>query len=37
MSAAPDNPKTNILGGALGRFSAYSLDSLMIIIPKYKE
>lgn len=37
MSAAPDNPKTNILGGALGRFSAYSIDSLMIIIPEYKE
>lgn len=37
MTAAPDNPKTNILGGALGRFSAYSIDSLVIIIPEYKE
>ncbi len=34
MSAAPDNPKTNIRGGALGRFCAYSLDSLMVIIPE---
>ena len=32
-TATPQNPPTNILGGALGYFSAYSVRSQSIIIP----
>jgi hypothetical protein len=33
FTAAPANPPTNIQGGALGFFGAYTTDSLSIIIP----
>ena len=33
FSAAPANPPTNLTGGALGFFGAYTTDSLTIIIP----
>ena len=33
QSATPTNPVTNIVGGALGYFSAYSTSSKTIIIP----
>jgi hypothetical protein len=33
FSAAPANPPTNIEGGALGFFGAYSTDSLTVMIP----
>ena len=32
-TATPQNPPTNILGGALGYFSAYTLRSQTLIIP----
>jgi hypothetical protein len=33
FGAAPANPPTNLVGGALGFFGAYTTDSLTIIIP----
>lgn len=32
--SAPDNPKTNLVGDALGRFCAYSIDSLIVTFPE---
>ncbi|MCQ2960517.1 MAG: DUF4249 domain-containing protein [Bacteroidales bacterium] len=31
MFSAPDNPKSNLVGGALGRFYAYSVDSIGVV------
>ena len=34
MFSAPDNPKSNLEGDALGRFYAYSVDSLYVTFPE---
>ena len=31
LFSAPDNPKSNLIGGALGRFYAYSVDPVLIV------
>lgn len=37
MFSAPDNPKSNLVGDALGRFYAYSVDSVQITFPKKEK
>lgn len=34
MFSAPDNPTSNLIGDALGRFYAYSVDSVQFTFPK---